>query len=44
MDTSLRTSLEWGIKYSWLELQRQILEHRWKEGPSRDGPTRGSIS
>jgi hypothetical protein len=28
---------------TWKELQRQSLELRWKDGPSRDCPTQGSI-
>jgi hypothetical protein len=36
----LHSFLEWGTKYPWKELQRQILELRWKEGSSRDYPTR----
>jgi hypothetical protein len=39
----LHSSLEYGIKYPWKELQRQSLELRRKDGPSRDCPTRGSI-
>jgi hypothetical protein len=34
----LRSSLELGTKYPWRELQRQSLELRWKEGPSRTDP------
>ena len=33
------SSLQWGKKYPWKELQRQSLELRLKEGPSRDCPT-----
>jgi hypothetical protein len=39
----LHSSLEWGTKYPWKELQRQSLELRRKDGPSRDCPTQGSI-
>jgi hypothetical protein len=35
--------LELGTKHPWKELQRQSLELRWKDGPSRDCPTQGSI-
>jgi hypothetical protein len=33
--------LRLGTKYSWKELQRQSLELRQKDGPSRDYPTWG---
>ena len=36
--------LEWGTIYPWKELQRQSLELRRKDGPSRNYPTWGSIS
>jgi hypothetical protein len=36
--------LEWETKYPWKEIQRQNLELSWKEGPSRDCPTKGSIA
>ena len=44
-DQNVDTSpfLRMGTKYPWKELQRQSLELRLKEGPSRDCPTRGSI-
>jgi hypothetical protein len=44
-DQSLDTSflLRMGKKYPWKELQRQSLELRWKERPSRECPTRGFI-
>jgi hypothetical protein len=32
-----------GTKHPWKELQRQSLELRRKDGPSRDCHTRGSI-
>ena len=35
--------LELGTKHPWKELQRQSLELRQKDGPSRDYHTRGSI-
>jgi hypothetical protein len=35
--------LEGGTKYSWEEIQRQSVEQRLKERPSRDCPTWGSI-
>jgi hypothetical protein len=35
--------LELGTKYPWKELQRQSLELRRKDGPSRDCHTWGSI-
>jgi hypothetical protein len=38
----LRSCLEWGTKYPWKELQRQSVEQRWEERPSRDCPTWGS--
>ena len=34
----LRSFLERGTKYPWEELQRQSVEQRLKEGPSRDSP------
>jgi hypothetical protein len=36
----LRSTLEWGTKYPWIELQRYRLELRWKEGPSETAPPR----
>jgi hypothetical protein len=36
--------LRMGKKYPWTELQRQHLELRQEEGPSRDCPTWGSIA
>jgi hypothetical protein len=39
----LHSSLEWGTKYPWKELQRQSSEQRLKEGASRDCSTWGSI-
>jgi hypothetical protein len=41
VDTSLL--LRMGKKYPWRELQRQSLELRQKERPSRDSCTQGSI-
>jgi hypothetical protein len=35
--------LELGTKHPWKELQRQSLELRGKDGPSRDCYIRGSI-
>ena len=35
--------LEFGTKHPWKELQRQSLELRRKDGPSRDCHTQGSI-
>jgi hypothetical protein len=35
--------LEGGSKYPWKEIQRQSVEQRLKEWPSRDCPTWGSI-
>jgi hypothetical protein len=35
---TLRPFLELGTKHQWKELQRQILELRQKDGPSRDFP------
>jgi hypothetical protein len=35
--------LEVGTKYSWEEIQRQSLEQKLKERPSRDCPIWGSI-
>jgi hypothetical protein len=35
--------LELGIKHPWKELQRQSLELRQKDGPSRDCHIQGSI-
>jgi hypothetical protein len=35
--------LRMGNKTQWRDLQRQSLELRWKEGPSRDCPNQGSI-
>jgi len=35
----LLSFLEGGTKYPWKELQRQSLEHRLKEWPSKDCPT-----
>jgi hypothetical protein len=39
----LNPFLEMGTKYPWKELQRQSLEVRRKDKPSRDCPTQGSI-
>jgi hypothetical protein len=39
----LHSSLEYRMKYLWKEFQRQSLELGWKDGPSRDCPTRGPI-
>jgi hypothetical protein len=39
----LQSSLEGGTKYPWEEIQRQSVEQRLKERPSRDSPTWGSI-
>jgi hypothetical protein len=39
----LRPFLELGIKQPWNELQRQSLELRQKDGPSREYCTQGSI-
>jgi hypothetical protein len=36
-------SLEGETKYSWDEIQRQNVEHRLRERPSRDCPTWGFI-
>jgi hypothetical protein len=41
MDTSVL--LEQGEKYPWEEIQKQSVEQRLKERPSRDCPTWGSI-
>jgi hypothetical protein len=35
--------LEWGTKSPWKELQIQSSQLRWKERPSRDCPTQGSL-
>jgi hypothetical protein len=40
----LQSFLEGGTKYPWKELQRQTVEQGLKKRPSRDCPTRGSIS
>ena len=44
-DQSVDTSpfLELGTKHPWKELQIQSLALKYKEGPSRDFPTQGSI-
>ena len=39
----LRFFLEWGTKYPWKEIQRQSVEQRLNERPSRDCHTWGSI-
>jgi hypothetical protein len=39
----LRSFLEEGTKYQWEEIQKQSVEQRLKERPSRDCPTPGSI-
>jgi hypothetical protein len=39
----LLSFLEGGTKYSWEAIQRQSVEQRLKERPSRDCPTWGSI-
>jgi hypothetical protein len=39
----LHSFLEWGTKYPRKELERQTSELTWKEGPTRDCPTQGSI-
>jgi hypothetical protein len=39
----LLSFLEGGIKYPWEEIQRQSMEQRLKERPSRNFPTWGSI-
>ena len=41
---TLCPSLEVGTKHPWKELQRQSLELRQKDGPSRDRHIQGSIS
>jgi hypothetical protein len=38
-----KSFLEGGTKYPWEELQRQSVEQRVKDRPSRDCPTWGSI-
>jgi hypothetical protein len=39
----LRSFLEGETEYPWEEIQRQSVEQRLKERPSRDCPTWGSI-
>ena len=40
---TLCTFLELGTKHPWKGLQRQSLELRWEEGPSRDSHNQGII-